>query len=240
MKKQLMCVISILLVLGCSTMVNAYSYSGDIVSGWISLDVTEGYLSASLTTPETQPLVVDFAFDPAPSGGVMSYTASATLSLKLLGFFSFSFELPYTALGTFAAPDLSSLLVDGVTPAHHAGSRKITAAFGGFSLTDATLDYDYTFTPDQGVNDRYAIAIDTLTLSGGNTSQVLSAIVDGLNNSGQVPLPEPLKAPFKIPASVSDGMFDIQVAAPVPVPAAIWLLGSGLLGLVGIRRKAKR
>ena len=27
--------------------------------------------------------------------------------------------------------------------------------------------------------------------------------------------------------------------ATVPVPAAVWLLGSGLLGLVGIRRKAK-
>jgi len=28
-----------------------------------------------------------------------------------------------------------------------------------------------------------------------------------------------------------------QVSAPVPVPAAIWLLGSGLIGLVGIRRR---
>jgi len=27
--------------------------------------------------------------------------------------------------------------------------------------------------------------------------------------------------------------------APVPIPAAVWLLGSGLLGLVGIRRKVK-
>jgi hypothetical protein len=26
-------------------------------------------------------------------------------------------------------------------------------------------------------------------------------------------------------------------AAPVPVPAAAWLLGSGLLGLVGLRRR---
>jgi len=27
------------------------------------------------------------------------------------------------------------------------------------------------------------------------------------------------------------------VTAPVPVPAAVWLLGSGLLGLIGLRRK---
>jgi hypothetical protein len=27
------------------------------------------------------------------------------------------------------------------------------------------------------------------------------------------------------------------VPSPVPIPAAVWLLGSGLLGLVGIRRR---
>lgn len=33
----------------------------------------------------------------------------------------------------------------------------------------------------------------------------------------------------------SDGV--LETAAPIPVPAAVWLLGSGLLGLIGIRRK---
>ncbi|MDH3590183.1 MAG: VPLPA-CTERM sorting domain-containing protein, partial [Gammaproteobacteria bacterium] len=27
--------------------------------------------------------------------------------------------------------------------------------------------------------------------------------------------------------------------APVPVPAAVWLMGSGLLGLAGMRRRRK-
>lgn len=35
----------------------------------------------------------------------------------------------------------------------------------------------------------------------------------------------------------ADDQLDIPFAAPVPVPAAVWLLGSGLLGLFGIRRK---
>ncbi|MCP4118839.1 MAG: VPLPA-CTERM sorting domain-containing protein [Desulfobacteraceae bacterium] len=237
MKKRLIGIFSALFILSCSTMVHAYSYSGDIVSGWLSLDVTADYESASLTTPE--PLVVDFEFDPAPCGGVVSYTASATLSLNLLGFYTFELELPETGLGSFAAPDLSTLLGDGVNPAVHAGSREITGAFGGYSLTGANLDYDFTFTPEEGSNSSYEIAIDELTLSGGNTSELLSGIVEDLNQSGQVPLPQPMKAPFKIPAAVNGGTFEIRAAAPVPVPAAVWLLGSGLLGIVGIRRKLK-
>jgi hypothetical protein len=29
-------------------------------------------------------------------------------------------------------------------------------------------------------------------------------------------------------------------AAPVPIPGAVWLLGSGLIGLIGIRRRFKK
>jgi hypothetical protein len=35
---------------------------------------------------------------------------------------------------------------------------------------------------------------------------------------------------------IDGGMYDIQ-GNPVPVPAAVWLLGSGLIGLIGIRRR---
>ncbi len=32
---------------------------------------------------------------------------------------------------------------------------------------------------------------------------------------------------------------DVPLAAPVPVPAAVWLLGSGLIGLMGLRRRLR-
>jgi hypothetical protein len=36
------------------------------------------------------------------------------------------------------------------------------------------------------------------------------------------------------------GSITYDYAAPVPIPAAVWLLGSGLLGLIGIRRRFKK
>ena len=32
---------------------------------------------------------------------------------------------------------------------------------------------------------------------------------------------------------------DVQIVPPVPVPAAVWLFGSGLIGLVGVARRKK-
>ena len=39
-------------------------------------------------------------------------------------------------------------------------------------------------------------------------------------------------------ARIDDNHDDLIMAfTPVPLPGALWLLGSGLLGLVGLRRK---
>jgi hypothetical protein len=36
------------------------------------------------------------------------------------------------------------------------------------------------------------------------------------------------------------GIDTIEYGSPVPIPEALWLLGSGLLGLIGLRRRRRR
>jgi hypothetical protein len=40
-------------------------------------------------------------------------------------------------------------------------------------------------------------------------------------------------------ASTSYGMYGIEISHQVPEPAAVWLFGSGLIGLIGISRRKK-
>lgn len=60
------------------------------------------------------------------------------------------------------------------------------------------------------------------------------AIIGGWDIGGVGAAPAFFGSPLAL-----EGLFLAQPASPVPVPAAAWLLGSGLIGLVGVaRRKA--
>jgi hypothetical protein len=45
---------------------------------------------------------------------------------------------------------------------------------------------------------------------------------------------------FKDQGLGHSGVWVNNAGSPVPIPAAVWLLGSGLLGLIGIRKKVKK
>jgi len=222
------------LILGFSSMAHAYSFSFGLESGGISLHVAENSSLISIVT--TNDLIADLDFGTIPQDVPMKYTASVDMTLGLFGMFDYELELGDLALGTFEGINPEGIIPDGTSTLGYVGTSLVTTQLGQYSLAGATLDYDVTFTPDQEIADRYAISIDTLSLYGGNTSELLSAIINDLNQSGQSPLV--LTVPFTVPMTLS-GTIDIE-ADPVPVPAALWLFGTGLLGLIGFKNRKNK
>lgn len=111
----------------------------------------------------------------------------------------------------------------------------IQSAFGTSGLVDlAELSFlsDTDLALLQGAG---PITLATLFFSGDNPgTSPLSFINYGLGGNDikgieNIPYDSPI---------LNDGSITVRGGgAPVPIPAAVWLLGSGLIGLVGLRRK---
>ena len=97
-------------------------------------------------------------------------------------------------------------------------------ADGYFILAERTaISGDWMMDPDQAlvpVNWDLSLAFCPASICGGIGRDYIEA--DFLNNGGQV-------------ADLSN----VRAFSVVPVPAAVWLFGSGLLGLVGIARRKR-
>ena len=128
------------------------------------------------------------------------------------------------------------------------------AAIGNGVITAADIN-GFVFTAGGG-----CWSTDITTCPAGTTAQSNSPVnaanvsVDGIGAPtggtiesgiplGQGALPMTIdfdNGTFFIDGSVAASTLgaDFQVTSPVPIPAAVWLFGSALLGLVGVRRKA--
>ncbi len=75
-----------------------------------------------------------------------------------------------------------------------------------------------------------------------NNTLVLAGVVSyGDPSSGQTRFTQVAALRSFIDGEVGSGIVQWGVPAnPVPIPGAVWLLGSGLLGLIGIRRRFKK
>ena len=95
-------------------------------------------------------------------------------------------------------------------------------------------DYDDNQPSEQGISIASLMIESILTINQYNRyTAYLNALGD--NNTGNVS-----NFLWISPGKTADTLTYQGLVAPVPVPATFWLLGSGLLGLVAIRRRFKK
>jgi hypothetical protein len=228
MKRTLTAMVIFLGVLCGAATSQAYSYAFDITGGAAQLSVNGQSGELSLAT--TEDLIVGFTYDAPSEDMLLSYTLSADLNLNIPFLVNYELTLDAEPLGVAQSIDPTDFIGDGTNPMRLIGETQISGDFGDYYLEDASLAYDIQFTPDSGVAEQYALTIDVLTLTGGNTQDFLAGIFSDITGSGE--LPDSLSVPIQLSGSAE------LTADPVPIPAAAWLLGSGLIGILGLRRRS--
>ena len=119
---------------------------------------------------------------------------------------------------------------------------KIEFIFGGYNLDDGTPVTDSGFTYDEGSDSGDNTSI--FTLVGVDSTTYTTEVLSPADNGGTSLIFLAAVAgeyQFKIDGRDMDprnaaALYDIKITA-VPVPAAVWMFGSALIGLVGLRRK---
>jgi hypothetical protein len=90
---------------------------------------------------------------------------------------------------------------------------------GNFLASNTNGTLTLTTAPD------FVLAVLDTNLEGGTWVGDSNAVFFGNGNA------------VELTFATSGGVFIVDVVQPLPVPASVWLFGSGLLGLVGIGRR---
>jgi hypothetical protein len=151
-------------------------------------------------------------------------------------------NLGFTWNGTLGIPVSIVLDGSGFFGALQGGltTSDSVSGVGSLAATDAKLFNfgKFSYTLPFGPSPMVTTTFDTTTIGGSglgsNPSGTLPLTDDGIGGSPMVAGPFPgFNANFDITSIHVDGI------TAIPVPAAVWLFGSGLLGLVGVARRKK-
>jgi hypothetical protein len=159
------------------------------------------------------------------SAALVNYDFSGTISN--LGYQMGTGYVP--PLFTIGDTFLAHLTFDDVT--HAVTSMNYTIGTGGTALTRTLTDLTTYASSATETNGLFAYGTSTSTLTDNWSVQY----GPNGNNFSNLLGTDPYSYNFN--ASITTAVRNGINVTPTPIPAAAWLLGSGLLGLVGIRRR---
>jgi hypothetical protein len=181
--------------------------AGNLLAGGMATFSVDFYIKSDIAQ-----MGLAFQLGSGNSAGNSINYKSSIANILVGGYGDLDNEVHIWNPSTGAFPRLTTVSLDAwhnlSLVAYQTGSSKYFDVYiDGFQFAD---NYAFTtnFTDINGFN---ALEIYTGYVAGTSTRAAGSYLVDNISLTG--------------------------TSAPVPVPAAVWLLGSGLLGLFGVRRK---
>lgn len=233
------------------------------VFGPLCIGLFSALFGVTLASPSVAAPVTGYAVD-GVTGAAASTPAGVTEFRPLLGGNAIKYFIPLRSdtSGTFGVGSLCSNAGAGTCSdsGSTGGNLTMNLRFDGVGIGSAVLKIVFEDLDLIGVNDPsgFLESLNVMnaagtTLSGGTITNISSALVDG-NSSIQTLVmnllltgdPTFLKLKFKsIPREYGTNTAEYLIATitPVPVPAAIWMMGSllvGWLGFSGWRRRSQQ
>ncbi len=157
--------------------------------------------------------------------GLPGMAPADIVSYSFIGTIEDGFRAGDSGTGSFTYDD--ALIVNGNETLDPTNGLTVSFSFDG-QVFAQTHDSDFDVYPMLEFDDYMPTYLDYLLVNGQNDVAFGDNQLMELETSGL------------FPSSAAGYDFETTLlATPVPIPGALWLFGSGLVGLIGLRRRAR-